>query len=124
MPAVLGMTLLLLGLVGFALSAPADSAILIGAFLALVGIGGSIATPSLASVVLAFAPAGQAGIASAVANTFRQVGGAFVVAVFGVLVSHGPGFINGLQMGAGIAAVLALVAVVLSLTLPGPVSRP
>ena len=119
-PAALGMTLLLLGLVGFAVSAPADSAILIGAFLAVSGIGGSIATPSLAGVVLASAPAGQAGIASAVANTYRQVGGAFAIAVFGVLVSGGLGFITGLQVSAGIAAVLALVAALLALTLPGP----
>lgn len=117
-PAALGMTLLLLGLAGFAVSAPADSAILIGVFLAVIGLGGSIATPSLASVVLAFAPEGQAGIASAVANTYRQVGGAFAIAVFGVLVSGGLGFITGLQVSAGTAAVLALVAAVLALTLP------
>lgn len=122
-PAALGMTLLLLGLVGFALSAPADSAVLIGAALAVVGMGGSVATPALAGVVLTFAPAGQAGIASAVANTFRQVGGAIAIAVFGVLVSGGLGFITGLQVSTGIAATLALVAAVLALTLPGPVSR-
>ena len=57
---------------------------------------------------------------SAVANTYRQVGGAFAIAVFGALVSSGLGFITGLQVSAGIAAVLALVAALLALTLPGP----
>ena len=44
--------------------------------------------PSVTGVVLEGVPARQAGTASAVFNTFRQVGGAVAIAVFGALIAN------------------------------------
>ena len=62
----------------------------------IVGFGGSIGTPALSALVLRSAPEGQGGIASAVFNTMRQVGGAIGVAVFGVFATALPSFADGL----------------------------
>ena len=75
------------------------------------GIGGSITTPCLANLVLRSAPPEQSGIASAVFNTMRQVGGAIGIAVFGVLVTALPTF------GAGLAASFAISLALLALML-------
>ncbi|MBV3345367.1 MFS transporter [Bifidobacterium breve] len=51
--------------------------------LSVVGLGGALVTPALSGLVLVSVEQRQAGIASAVFNTFRQVGGAIgVVATF------------------------------------------
>ena len=52
-----------------------------------VGAGGALAMPSITSVVLEGVPGHQAGAASAVFNTFRQIGGAAAIAVFGALIA-------------------------------------
>ncbi|WP_239647765.1 MFS transporter [Bifidobacterium callitrichos] len=62
----------------------------IAAGLSVVGFGAAITTPAAAGVVLASVKASQAGIASAMFNTFRQVGGAVGVAVFGVVATFLP----------------------------------
>lgn len=64
-----------------------------GAFaagLSVVGFGVSVTTPAAAGVVLRSVNPAQAGIASAMFNTFRQVGGAIGVAVFGVIATFPP----------------------------------
>ncbi|PJM76997.1 MFS transporter [Bifidobacterium felsineum] len=58
--------------------------------LSVVGFGAAITTPAAAGVVLKSVDASQAGIASAMFNTFRQVGGAIGVAVFGVIATFLP----------------------------------
>ncbi|KAA8822073.1 MFS transporter [Bifidobacterium vespertilionis] len=58
--------------------------------LSVVGFGAAITTPAAAGVVLASVDGSQAGIASAMFNTFRQVGGAIGVAVFGVVATFVP----------------------------------
>ncbi|KFI94114.1 Methylenomycin A resistance protein (MMR peptide) [Bifidobacterium saguini DSM 23967] len=58
--------------------------------LSVVGFGAAITTPAAAGVVLKSVDAAQAGIASAMFNTFRQVGGAIGVAVFGVIATFLP----------------------------------
>ncbi len=122
-PVVLGMTSLVVGLGALALLAPLGSVIVVGVCLILIGCGGSVAMPPLAGVVLEYAPDGQAGVASAVSNTFRQIGGALAVALFGVLVASDSGFLVGMQLSLGVGAVLALACLVVSTTLPG-VRRP
>lgn len=118
-PVVLGMASLLTGLIGLALSAQTESAVLVGIMLILIGGGGSIAMPPLAGIVLEHSPAGKAGVASAVSNTFRQVGGALAVAVFGVLVTSEARFLEGMQISLATAAVLALICLIASTTLAG-----
>lgn len=58
--------------------------------LSVVGFGAAITTPAAAGVVMKSVSASQAGIASAMFNTFRQVGGAIGVAVFGVIATFLP----------------------------------
>lgn len=118
-PVLLGMGSLVIGLTALALTAPADSVTLVAIALILIGGGGSVAMPPLAGVVLEHAPEGQAGVASAVSNTFRQVGGALAVAVFGVLVAPDGRFLTGMQISLATAAVLALASLIASTTLAG-----
>ena len=49
------------------------------------------------------------GTASAVFNTFRQVGGAVAIAVFGALLANAATFVTGLQISLAIAAGLLLI---------------
>jgi DHA2 family methylenomycin A resistance protein-like MFS transporter len=66
--------------------------------------------PPITGVVLAGVPAHQAGTASAVFNTFRQVGGAVAIAVFGALIARPDRVDQGLRLSLGIAAALLLLA--------------
>ncbi len=113
-PLVVGMSSLALGLAALALSAGLGSVTLVAVTIALIGGGGSVAMPPLAGVVLEHAPDGQAGVASAVSNTFRQIGGALAVALFGVLVGRDWGFLPGMQLSLATAAVLAVICLVAS----------
>ena len=114
-PIVLGLMSMVAGLVGLLLTAPLGSPQLVAAFLIFTGIGGSTAMPPVASVVLASVPGEHAGAASAVFNTFRQVGGAVAIAVFGALIADTGHFVHGMQLSLAIAAVLLLAAATASL---------
>lgn len=81
----------------------------------LTGAGGALTTPCLANLVLKSAGLEQAGIASAVFNTLRQVGGAVGIALFGALTTALATFSLGLA--ASLAISLVLVAVLLACTL-------
>ena len=59
--------------------------------------------------------AALAGTASAVFNTFRQVGGAVAIAVFGALIASPPTFVPGLRVSFATAAALLLASALLSL---------
>lgn len=120
LPVVLGMASIVIGLVALGIAASTGSAVFVGIAVVLVGAGGSVAMPSVAGVVLENAPDGQAGVASAVSNTFRQIGGALAVAVLGVLVVHGGSFVTGMQIGLASGAVLAIICLVAAVSLlPG-----
>lgn len=118
-PVLLGMGSLVIGLSVLAFFADEGSVMLVAIVLILIGGGGSVAMPPLAGVVLEYAPEGQAGVASAVSNTFRQVGGALAVAVFGMLVARDDGFLTGMQLSLATAALLALTSLIGSTTLTG-----
>ena len=117
-PAFTGLLLMAIGLVGQILAAPVGSPILAGTFIVFTGFGGSIAMPPVTSVVLASAPLERAGTASAVFNTFRQVGGAVAIAVFGALLATSSTFVHGLQVSFIIAASLLAAAAIASSFLP------
>lgn len=89
--------------------------------LILTGVGVGAVLPNLASAVLAAVPRERSGMASGALNTFRQLGFALGVAVFGALFQnrvdeHGAdvrtGFAAGLNAALWLAAALALVAAV------------
>jgi DHA2 family methylenomycin A resistance protein-like MFS transporter len=83
--------------------------------LVLIGPGGSIAMPAVTGVVLDSVPAERAGTASAVFNTFRQVGGAVGIAVFGSFLAGSATFVTGMQISFVVAAALVLVSALVSL---------
>ena len=118
LPAVLGLSSMAAGMVALLLTAPLGSPPLVAALMILNGMGGATAMPPITSVVLASVPGEQAGTASAIFNTFRQVGGAVAIAVFGSLLASPMGFIPGLQIGFGAAAAALLLAAAGSLFIP------
>ena len=81
--------------------------------------------PPTTSLVLASVAPAQAGTASAVFNTFRQVGGAVAIAVFGALIADPAGFVAGMRTSFVVAGAAVLVAAGVSLLAPGrgPVAR-
>jgi predicted MFS family arabinose efflux permease len=87
--------------------------------LIVVGLGVGTVLPALSSAVLAAVPPERSGMAGGALNTFRQLGFALGVAVFGVVFEHqarsGP--VDGLTATVTVAAAIALAAAVLVLIL-------
>lgn len=123
-PVVTGLMLMVLGLTLLVITAPLGSPLLAAFVLVLIGPGGSIAMPAITSVVLDSVPAEQAGTASAVFNTFRQVGGAVAIAVFGAILAGATSFVTGLQVSLTIAAILLLVTALISSVMIRPDRHP
>jgi DHA2 family methylenomycin A resistance protein-like MFS transporter len=114
-PAVAGLLSMVIGLVALLLTAPVGSPALTAALLILVGPGGSVAMPVMTGLVLDSVPPERAGTASAIFNTFRQVGGAVAVAVFGALLANSATFVGGMQISFAIAATMLLATALISL---------
>lgn len=112
-PIAAGLATMAAGFIGLLLTVPTGSALLAGALLILTGLGGSVAMPPATSVVLASVPAHRASTASAVFNTFRQIGGAVAIAVFGALLASQARFVDGMQISLIIAAAVLLLAAAL-----------
>jgi DHA2 family methylenomycin A resistance protein-like MFS transporter len=70
--------------------------------------------PAVTGVVLDGVAPDQAGTASAVFNTFRQLGGAVAIAVFGSLIAASKTFLPGVRASLAIAAVLLLLTALIS----------
>jgi MFS transporter, DHA2 family, methylenomycin A resistance protein len=115
LPVVAGLTSMAVGLTALLLIAPLGHPALIAACVIPIGAGGALAMPSITGVVLEGVPARQAGTASAVFNTFRQVGGAVAIAVFGALIADPDQVLQGLRVSLGIAATLLFLAALSSL---------
>jgi sugar phosphate permease len=98
------------------LPAPAPLAVL-SALMILTGLAGPLVMPPMTMLLLQAVPARQAGVASGLFNTSRQVGGALAVAVFGALLASRAAFVHGLRVSLLIAAVVALAAAAVSLLL-------
>jgi EmrB/QacA subfamily drug resistance transporter len=98
--------------------------------LTLIGIGGGLAFPSVMTLVMSGAGPADAGLASGLANTTQQVGGALGLAVLATLsatrtdelLASGDGaaaaLTSGSRLAIGVGAGLVLVAVLLALLLP------
>jgi DHA2 family methylenomycin A resistance protein-like MFS transporter len=85
--------------------------------LALVPLGMGFAVPAMTTSILSGVERQQAGTASAVLNTARQVGGATGVAIFGAVVASGAGasVMSGVRGAMLMSAALLLVAVAIAL---------
>lgn len=117
-PIIGGQVVMVLGLVGLAV-APADLPLgVVAALMVPVGVGGSFTVPPLTSLLLDAVPAPQAGTASGVLNTARQVGGSMGVAAAGAVIAHMAGFMDGLRVGLVALAVLLALTTALSILLP------
>src|SRR5829696_2216479 len=112
-PTVVGSALASLGSLVLLLVGEETSYLLIFANLLIVGIGGGLVQPSSVAAVLSSAPAERTGIASAVVNASRQVGGVLGIALLGSLVA-GEAFASGLHLAGYICAGAFLVGAVLS----------
>jgi MFS transporter, DHA2 family, methylenomycin A resistance protein len=86
----------------------------------LVGLAGPLAIPPVTAVLLNSVPSHQAGVASGIFNTSRQVGGALAVAVFGALLAHPGTFLAGLRTSLLLAAGVGLAAAAASRLLQPP----
>jgi DHA2 family methylenomycin A resistance protein-like MFS transporter len=117
-PIVGGQALMVIGLLGLA-AAPADLPLwAVAALMVPVGVGGSFTVPPLTSLLLDAVPAPQAGTASGVLNTARQVGGSIGVAVAGAMIAHLAGFMEGLRVSLVALGGLVTLTAVLSVMLP------
>jgi DHA2 family methylenomycin A resistance protein-like MFS transporter len=109
-PVLAGLVSMVVGLTLMALTAPVGSPWLTALVIVPIGAGGSLAMPPTTGLVLASVTPERAGGASAVFNTFRQVGGALAIAVFGALIAEPTRFLAGMQTSLAIAAALVLAA--------------
>ena len=114
-PVVGGLAVMACGLIALLVCLPLGNPWLVAASVVPIGAGGALAMPSITSVVLDGVPGYRAGTASAVFNTFRQVGGAVAIAVFGALIANPDHVITGVRLSTGIAAILLLLAALSSL---------
>ena len=119
-PAVPGQVSMVVGLTALVLTAPFGSLIFTAVLLILIGPGGSVAVPVMTG--LDSVPPECAGTASAVFNTFRQVGGAVAVAVFGALLANSVTFVGGMQISVAITATMLLATALISLRIPDEAS--
>jgi DHA2 family methylenomycin A resistance protein-like MFS transporter len=117
-PVVAGQLLMVVGLVALFATVHLKSVLLVALCVIPIGAGGSLAMPPVTGVVLAGVGADLAGTASAVFNTFRQVGGAVAIAVFGAFVADPGSFVTGLRISFVVAAALLLATALLSLRIP------
>ncbi|MGW2840159.1 MFS transporter [Streptomyces sp. NPDC001493] len=117
MPVITGQVSMAAGLVLLALVPASAPTWLLIAAMVPVGAGGSLAVPALTSLLLDHVPAGQAGTASGVLNTSRQVGGALAVAVFGALIADRGHLVAGLETSLLVAAAAVLLTTAVSFLL-------
>jgi DHA2 family methylenomycin A resistance protein-like MFS transporter len=116
-PVVTGLLSMVVGLVVLIVTAPLGSPVVVAVGAIFTGAGGSVAMPPVTSVVLASVPARRVGTASAVFNTFRQIGGAVAIAVFGAFIADRAHFVAGLQTSFAVAAALLLATAIASIFL-------
>lgn len=114
-PAVAGQLSMVIGFTAMVLTAHLGSPWLTAVLLIFIGPGGSVAMPVITSVVLDSVPPERVGTASAVFNTFRQVGGAVAIAVFGAILAASTDFVVALQISFAIAGTLLLITAGISL---------
>ena len=92
----------------------------LSALMVLVGLGGPLVIPMTTASLLNQVPAAQAGTASGIFNSGRQIGGALAVAVFGALLANRATFVDGQRTALFAAAAVLLAATATSLTLRSP----
>ena len=124
LPAMLiGLATGAVGLAALAATVGQDSYALLTLPLALLGFGMAFVMPAATTAVVESAPATQAGIASGVVNTARQIGSVIGIALLGSLAASGSGLEVALAIGAAAFALGLAVLVILELCGIGPRRR-
>lgn len=115
---VTGLALMAVGLAAVGLLPASAPLWLIALLMMLVGLGGPAVSPPATAVLLEAVPHHQAGVASGVFNTSRQIGGALAVAVFGGLLVDRDTFVRGVHTSLLLAAGVVTLITALTLFLP------
>jgi MFS transporter, DHA2 family, methylenomycin A resistance protein len=115
-----GLILMTAGLAVLAVVPASTPVWVLAGLMILVGLAGPLVSPPVTAVLLNSVPGHQAGVASGVFNTSRQVGGALAVAIFGALLAHPATFTQGLRTSLLLAAGVALAAAAASRLLRPP----
>jgi len=118
-----GLALMTAGLAAAGLLPATAPLWLLSVLMVLVGLGGPAVSPPATAVLLDTVPHHQAGVASGVFNTSRQVGGALAVAVFGGLLTNPDTFVRGLHVSLMLAATVTALTAVLTVSLPRTTQR-
>jgi MFS transporter, DHA2 family, methylenomycin A resistance protein len=113
-PMVTGLALGGIGLLGLSLANTTTSYALICITLLAIGTGTGFTMASMTAAVIGSAPRERSGIAAAMLNTSRQIGGVLGVALLGALVSQEKTFVSGLHFAMLIAGVAFLLGCVLT----------
>jgi DHA2 family methylenomycin A resistance protein-like MFS transporter len=108
-PIATGLGVMTLGLLGLLAVGSTTPVALLTVLVIPVGLGGSMAVPTLTAVLLEAVPSERAGLAAGVLNAARQVGGGLAVALFGSLVAGRTDFHHGM-----VICLLAVAALLLS----------
>ncbi|HEX6526036.1 MAG TPA: DHA2 family efflux MFS transporter permease subunit [Streptosporangiaceae bacterium] len=112
-----GLAVMAAGLVILAALASAVPIWALAVLMVMAGLAGPAVMPPVTGVLLNAVPGHQAGTASGVFNTSRQVGGALAVAVFGALLADRAAFMQGLRTSLLLAGGVVLAAAAASLLL-------
>lgn len=113
-PMMIGLVLGGIGFLAMILVDATTSYLLLCAMLVAIGFGTAFTMPAMTAAVIESAPKARSGIAAAVLNASRQVGGVLGVALLGSLVSRRSSFVPGMHVALGIAGAAFLVGFVLS----------
>jgi MFS family permease len=109
-----GLLMIAAGLITLGLLPVTTSVAVVSAVMVLLGLGGPFVMPATTAVLLNNVRGHEAGIASGVFNTSRQIGGGLAIAVFGGLLANRDTFMSGMRgsllIGAAVAVIAALVA--------------
>jgi len=114
---ITGLASMTAGLVVISLLPGSTPVAVLALLMMLTGLAGPLVMPTVIALLLHAVPSRQAGVASGVLNTSRQVGGALAIAVFGALLAGRTTFLHGLRVSLLIAAAIAAVAAILTVTL-------
>ncbi len=117
-----GLAVMAAGLALLAVVSSTAPTFVLALLMVLVGLAGPTVMPPVTAVLLNSVPKHQAGTASGVFNTSRQVGGALAVAIFGALLAQQPDFASGLRISLLVAAAVALAATATTALLASPPS--
>jgi DHA2 family methylenomycin A resistance protein-like MFS transporter len=114
LPMVLGMSLGSLGLAGLSFAQEHTAYLLLLPALLAAGLGPSLTISAMTAMIIESAPGERSGTASAVLNTFRQIGQVLGIALLGSFVTGHAAFISGQHAALRLASIAFLLGCIIS----------